>query len=102
MHLIDLHCDTLYKVATENLHFNSENLEVRLNPENNDSKLQCYAIWIPDDYTGDEAEDLFFKAAKLIQTECKQNNIKLINANEKLIICFSKTKTQLILQLKTH
>lgn len=77
MHLIDLHCDTLYKSVENNVSFVDESLE--LNFDNNMNRLQCYAIWIPDDLNGDEAEQLFDVAYARLKQQCKENNINLLH-----------------------
>ena len=84
MDIIDLHCDTLYKSVTENMSFGSERAEAKPNLDPDAHKLQCYAVWIPDGYSGDEAEALFLKAYKRLQSECAANNIKIIKPHEPL------------------
>lgn len=78
MKLIDLHCDTLYKSVINDIPLNHKSMEVQLSNSINDNKLQCYAIWCPDDYCGDKAEELFYRAAKKLKRECLQNNIILL------------------------
>lgn len=77
MNLVDLHCDTLYKSVTENKPLDDANMEVS-NPDKSDNRLQCFAIWLPDDLKGDDAEILFFKSASKLAYECKRLNISLI------------------------
>ena len=84
MDIIDLHCDTLYKSVTENMSFGSERAEAKPNLDPDAHKLQCYAVWIPDGYSGDKAEALFLKAYKRLQSECAANNIKIIKPHEPL------------------
>ena len=80
--IIDLHCDTLYKAATQGIDFGSEEAEVKLSRDGEPHRIQCYAIWLPDDLSGDEAEKLVFKSAEILEKECKANNIFLIKNNE--------------------
>lgn len=84
MRVIDLHCDTLYKKATDNIPLDSMKNECRLCNNMNGSKLQCYAIWLPDDLNGDEAEALFFKAASDLKNECERLDIFLPKRGNKL------------------
>lgn len=92
MKLIDLHCDTLYESVTKNIPLDDLSMEVQ--PlKNDDSRLQCYAIWLPDDLGGDNAEKLFFKAAKRIDSECKRLNINLITSDKSVSHEFNSHKT---------
>lgn len=83
MKLIDLHCDTLYKSVTQNLPLNDNSFEVKL-AIGNDRKLQCYAVWLPDDIGGDEAENLFFSASERLKSECNKHNINLLYPGKNL------------------
>ena len=64
MHFIDLHCDTLYKSVTNNIPIDDVSMELKINNSDNNNRLQCFAIWLPDELTSDEAEKLFFNASK--------------------------------------
>ncbi len=79
MRFFDLHCDTLYKSTTQNIPLNSNSLEVLLNLKKDDHRLQCYAIWLPDDLTENKAEKLFDSAYLKIKNECRKHNIKLLS-----------------------
>lgn len=79
MKLIDLHCDTLYKSVTQNLPLDDISYETKI-ASKCDNRIQCYAIWLPDDLDGDSAEKLFFTAAKRLKNECERCKIKLINS----------------------
>lgn len=85
MNFIDLHCDTLYKSVTENKPLDDRSMEVKKNPPNIDKKLQCYAIWIPDNYSHEKAEKTVFFAHKKLSDECKRLNISLIKENERIL-----------------
>lgn len=91
MHLIDLHCDTLYKAVTQNISFSDKALECQLiDKRTNSHKLQCYAIWIPDKLNGDEADELFLKAYNKLLNECYDNEITLIDKFKDTAKSFSK------------
>lgn len=92
MDIIDLHCDTLYRAATEDKSLDSDDMEVRLNDDPNSHKLQCYAIWIPDDCTGDEAERLWMKASDRIAKECRVHRIALIKPGERAADAFFRNR----------
>ncbi len=80
MNVFDFHCDSLYKSLTQNIPLNSDSLEVRLNQDCLSHKLQCYAIWLPDDLSESEAENLFFKAHKRLAEQCKLLSINLVSS----------------------
>ena len=82
MRIVDLHCDTLYKNVTENIPLDDKRNEVIFDTSPENRKLQCYAIWLPDTYTGAQAEQTVFTAAKRLESECKRLGIKLIKRGE--------------------
>lgn len=88
MRLIDLHCDTLYRAITENLHIDSEQMDLQIDLSDTDNKLQCFAIWLPDDYSEYKAEEVFLNSAKLIINECNRCKIPLIRKEDKIADCF--------------
>ena len=87
MRFFDLHCDTLYKAVTEDIPLNSEKLEVI---PNFNKGLQCYAVWLPDEYSGSMAEEILFKAVRVLQSETKRLGIKLADKSDNLNEIFSK------------
>ena len=82
MDIIDLHCDTLYKAVTEDISFDCERVEAKLNDNPQRCRMQCYAIWIPDTYTGDRAEAMFHTAYRRLQQECEQHHVSLLSPCE--------------------
>ena len=88
MRVIDLHCDSLYKAVTQKIGLDSNSLDVKLDLKKNDKRLQCYAIWLPDNLSGNEAEKMFLYAAMLLKSECKRCNIELIQNGEDIVGCF--------------
>lgn len=76
--IIDLHCDTLYKLSAHNIPLNDPSNEVRIIDEPDSCKLQCYAIWLPDDLSEEQAERLFLKASDDLRTSCNELNIGLL------------------------
>ena len=85
MDIIDLHCDTLYRAVTEDMPFNSSKAEAKPNSDPKAHKLQCYAIWVPDSFSGDQAEALFLRAHSRLKRECSENRIKLLNPREPFV-----------------
>lgn len=92
MNLFDLHCDTLYKAVTHNLPLDDKSMQVSQISDEDDKRLQCYAIWIPDDYLPDKAEEIFYSAYKKLSEECKRLSIKLIGQNESISESFKNNK----------
>ncbi len=88
MNLFDLHCDTLYKAVTQNLPLDDKSMQVSQILNIDSKRLQCYAIWIPDVFTPEKAEEIFYSANKKLYDECERLNIKLIGQNESISKCF--------------
>jgi membrane dipeptidase len=80
MKLIDLHCDTLYKSVVNNIPLDDKAMEVDLNQTDFTNILQCFAIWLPDDLSGEKAKNLFFKAATCLKAECDRCKINLLSS----------------------
>ncbi len=81
MRLIDLHCDTLYKSVINKIPLDDNSMEVQ--PVSaDDNRLQCYAIWSPDDIDGETAELLFHNAYRRLNSECLRCGINLIKSSD--------------------
>ncbi len=79
MKLFDLHCDTLYRAVDENGSIIDNNYHLSVLKGNRyDKWVQCFAVWIPDEYRKDEAFNLFKRAKLKFDEE--------INKNQDLII----------------
>lgn len=90
MHTVDLHCDTLYKHITENKLLNDSSHEVLIENGDNRHHLQCYAIWLPDSYTGAQAEQTVIQAARQLQAECSRLDICLLRQQEDVRQAFAQ------------
>ena len=79
----DLHSDTLYRVATENLSVHSEKLAITHGKSQFfESYTQMLAVWIPDDIRGNDAFDFFEKCVQIYS-----NNYKSIeNGNKRWLL----------------
>ena len=100
MNLFDLHCDTLYKAVTNNLPLDDKSMQVSQILGEDNKRLQCYAIWIPDDYTSEKAEQTFFSAYQRLTSECKRLNIKLIEQNESISDAFKNNKNSALFTIE--
>lgn len=90
MRVVDLHCDTLYKHITEQLPLDDSRHEVQLCREPGSHKLQCYAVWLPDSYTGEQAEQTVLLAAQRLQAECDRLQIRLLKPGEPVRTAFEQ------------
>ncbi len=82
MRVVDLHCDTLFKSVIQNLPLDDDSHEVQLDTSPGSRKLQCYAIWLPDDFSGEQAELTVFQAAEKLKNECRRLDIHLLSIGE--------------------
>ncbi len=92
MRFFDLHCDTLYRILEENQNIYSNTFHVDISRTSKYKPyIGCHAIFIPDEYRGQNALDLFNRAYKqlCLQEEkfnkyikvCK-NSLDIKNINE--------------------
>ena len=79
MKLFDLHCDTLFKALEENETLECKKFHISLCKTNKFSNwIQCFAVFIPDEYRGKAAFELFLKAKGKLDSEIVRNgNLKL-------------------------
>ena len=60
MQYFDLHCDTLYRATIDDSDFNNPDYHVCMSKTSELSIYkQMFAIWIPDEYRGEDATRLF-------------------------------------------
>ncbi len=70
MRYFDLHCDTLYRAATEYSSIIDNSFQVNLNKAKIfDSWAQLFAVWIPDELHGKAATDLFLKCVDIYKRD---------------------------------
>ena len=76
MKLFDLHCDTLYRAYMEKSTLFNDNFHISFG-KSGDIKpyMQCMAIWIPDGYRGENAENLFRGCVEKLHEQLKDTNI---------------------------
>ncbi len=89
MRLFDLHCDTLYRVFTENLSFRDSLLSIT--PQKADfldKYTQLMAVWIPDNIRGEEAFRFFKNCAEIY----KNYYLSLNNENRKFYLSVENGK----------
>lgn len=77
--LIDLHCDSLYRIMNEKLLLDSEKLDVKLMSVPKYG-IQCFAVWLPDALTNAQAEENVLSAYKILKRECERLSVNLITS----------------------
>lgn len=100
MHIIDLHCDTLYKAVMNNMPLDAKENEVLFEPDRADCKLQCYAIWLPDNFSGEKAEQTVFAAAGKLREECDRLGIRLLHQGDDIHNQFAANRNTAILTIE--
>lgn len=84
MNFFDLHCDTAGECAKQGLSLADNELQINLRKgECLDKWAQCFAIWVPDEYRGEEAEHYFDRAAAHFKNQIAENSGKIKLCKEK-------------------
>lgn len=77
MNFFDLHCDTLYRALNENKNLYENDLHISLKKARKyDCYLGCFAVWIPDEFRGENAIKLFNCAKDKLFFEHARNSEK--------------------------
>lgn len=70
MRFFDLHCDTLYNMVKENKDIYKNNFHVDMfRSQKYSPYVGCFAVWIPDDFRGDNAYKFFNKAVQKLYAQ---------------------------------
>lgn len=78
MRFFDLHCDTLYEILTKKTDLSENCCHISTNKLDCFSKYYgCFAIWIPPEFRGDAALQLFDKAFDKLNIEIKKSENKI-------------------------
>ena len=76
MKLFDLHCDTLYRAYTENSTLFNDEFHISFHKTKNiQPYIQCLAVWIPDEYRGENAVRLFHSCVGTLKNQIAGTNI---------------------------
>ncbi len=100
MRIVDLHCDTLYKLITEHKPLDDGSHEVQLPKDGLRHHLQCYAIWLPDSYAGEQAEQTVLYAARQLEAECSRLHIRLLRQKDAVRQAFEKYRATAFLTIE--
>ena len=81
MNFFDLHCDTLTKALDEgkNLYENDMHISLKKAQKYN-HYIECFAVWVPDEFRGEAATNLFNRAYQKLIFEQK-------NSADNFLIC---------------
>ncbi len=78
MQLFDMHCDTLYRAYTENSTLFNDDFHISFGKTRGISPyIQCLAVWIPDEYRGEDAWELFCGCRSLLDEQLAGKGITL-------------------------
>ena len=81
MRLFDMHCDTLYRAYTEKSTLFDDSFHISFNKTDGiDTYIQCLAVWIPDEYRGDAAWELFCGCVELLGSQISGTDIKWLKS----------------------
>lgn len=85
MQFFDLHCDTLYKAATEGKTLDEPHYEVSFSKGNSSFTKwrECTAIWIPDNMNILEMRTLFESACGVLRDESKRLSVPVNDLNSR-------------------
>lgn len=82
MRYFDLHCDTLYRAVTENRNLYDNDFHISVKYKDSFEKwVQCFAVWIPDGITLQEAQDLYQKAVRRLKLDCAENSLAIYDGS---------------------
>lgn len=85
MRLFDLHCDTLYRAYQEKGSLFQNDFHVSFERSRFlKTYIQCMAVWIPDDYRGAAAEQLFEGCVAKLHEETDGQDIVILKQNTDL------------------
>lgn len=92
MRLFDMHCDTLYRAYTEKSTLFDDSFHISFNKIKGISPyIQCLAVWIPDEYRGEAAWQLFCGCVGQLKRELSGTGITWCrNAEDIKRVCDEK------------
>lgn len=101
MRLFDLHCDTLYRAYTENSTLFNDDFHISFNRANFiNPYIQCLAVWIPDEYRGNSAWELFLGCIEKLKEQISGTDIKWCKSFEDIKLTEENCKKGIILTVE--
>ncbi|MBQ1660400.1 MAG: dipeptidase [Clostridia bacterium] len=101
MKLFDLHCDTLYRAYTEKSTLFNDSFHISFNKAKGiNPYIQCFAVWIPDEYRGNAALDLFRGCVKKLDEQLAGTDIIRCRTNDDIKDVSAKGKTGAVLTVE--
>ena len=102
MQLFDLHCDTLYRAYTEKSTLFNDSFHISFNKTGEISPyIQCLAVWITDEYRGENAEKFFLGCVNKLEEQLKGTDIKWCKNGEDIRNVQSKKQKGIILTVES-
>lgn len=102
MQLFDLHCDTLYRAYTEKSTLFNDNFHISFNKSKEIIPyIQCFAIWIPDEYREETAKQLFLGCVEKLNEQLKNTDIKLCKDSSDIKYVKDNNKTGAVLTVES-
>ncbi|MCH5298312.1 MAG: membrane dipeptidase [Ruminococcus sp.] len=81
MQFFDLHCDTIYESMVKGTDIDNPKFHITPYKTRNIAPyIQCYAICVPEEISGDRATDMFVKAHERFVEQCNKFDIKIIKS----------------------
>ena len=101
MKLFDLHCDTLYRVYTEKSTFFNDSFHISFNKSKGILPyIQCFAVWIPDEYRGEAALELFKGCVEKLDEQLAGTDIIRCRNNDDIKYAAEKGKNGAVLTVE--
>lgn len=76
-----MHCDTLYRAYTEKSSLFDDSFHISFGKTQGiDTYIQCLAVWIPDEYRGDDAWELFCGCYEKLKEDISGTDIRWLKS----------------------
>ena len=102
MQLFDMHCDTLYRAYTEKSTLFDDSFHISFNKAGNiHPYIQCFAVWIPDEYRGEAAWELFCGCVAKLREQIEGTDIRWCRSAEDIKEVARKKEHGIILTVES-
>ena len=102
MQLFDMHCDTLYRAYTEKSTLFDDSFHISFNKAGNiHPYIQCLAVWIPDEYRGEAAWELFCGCVAKLREQLEGTDIRWCRSAEDIKEVARKKEHGIILTVES-
>ena len=102
MLLFDLHCDTLYKAYTEKSTLFNDDFHISFNKTDGIKPyIQCLAVWIPDEYRGIKARNLFDGCVCMLKEQIANKDIIFCKSKSDIVLAAENNKNGVVLTVES-